>query len=114
MLNKNLADHFSFAGADISPCRCHGQAEGATATYLMVGDDSAALRVGTLKPALIRAFRSGAPNSTQTISDDETRPCRAEPTVLLQAPRLWKILPNVKQAKHTPLGVRSPHPAPLN
>jgi hypothetical protein len=68
---ENLADHFSFAGADIGPCRRCGQAEGATAAHLMVGDESAALRIGTLKPALIRAFRSGAPNTTQHVSDDD-------------------------------------------
>ena len=68
---ENLADHFSFAGADIGPCRRCGQAEGATAAHLMVGDESAALRIGTLKPALISAFRSGAPNSTQHVSDDD-------------------------------------------
>ena len=68
---ENLADFFSFAGADIGPCRRCGQAEGATAAHLMVGGESEALRLQSLKPALIRAFRSGAPNTEHTVTDNE-------------------------------------------
>ena len=43
----------------------------ATAAHLMVGDKSAALRIGTPKPALINAFQYGAPKTTQHVSNDD-------------------------------------------